>query len=80
MTSKAMGVSPFIFRKPQVVGSSSTARYTKKYCYFFRDIDKAQAFENEDDLYPTIYRIDRIRQYQITDEHFQVRYADRFEE
>lgn len=47
---------------------------------FIRDIDKAQAFENADDLYPTIYRIDRIRQYQIMDEYFQVRYADRFEE
>lgn len=29
---------------------------------------------------PTIYRIDRIRRYKITDEHFQVRYAGRFEE
>lgn len=47
---------------------------------FIRDIDKEQAFENADDLYPTIYRIDRIKQYEITDEHFQVRYADRFEE
>lgn len=47
---------------------------------FIRDIDKEQAFENADDLYPTIYRIDRIKQYAITDEHFRVRYADRFEE
>lgn len=30
MTSKAMGISPFIFRKLQVVGSSSASRYTKK--------------------------------------------------
>lgn len=29
MISKAMGISPFRFRKPQVVGSSSTAKYTK---------------------------------------------------
>lgn len=47
---------------------------------FIRDIDKEQAFENANDLYPTIYRIDRIKQYEIMDEHFQVRYADRFEE
>lgn len=47
---------------------------------FIRDIDKDSAFENPDDLYPTIYRIDRIQSYQVTDEHFAVRYADRFEE
>ena len=47
---------------------------------FIRDIDREKAFENADDLYPTIYRLDRIRRYKITDEHFQVRYAGRFEE
>ena len=47
---------------------------------FIRGIDKEKAFENADDLYPTIYRIDRIKRYAITDEHFQVRYAGRFEE
>ena len=47
---------------------------------FIRGIDKEKEFENADDLYPTIYRIDRIKRYKITDEHFQVRYAGRFEE
>ena len=27
---------------------------------YIRDIDRKKAFENPDDLYPTIYRIDRI--------------------
>ena len=47
---------------------------------FIRGIDKEKEFENADDLYPTIYRIDRIRSFRITDEHFRVRYAGRFEE
>ena len=47
---------------------------------FIRNIDKTKEFENADDLFPTIYRIDRIRNYNITDTHFHVQYADRFEE
>ena len=31
-------------------------------------------------LFPTIYRLDRIAEYEILDEHFHVPYADRFEE
>lgn len=47
---------------------------------FIRNIDREKEFENSNDLFPTIYRIDRIKKYKITDEHFHVRYADRFEE
>lgn len=47
---------------------------------FIRNIDKKKEFENADDLFPTIYRIDRIKNYKITAEHFHVQYADRFEE
>ena len=47
---------------------------------FIRDIDKKAAFENPDDLFPTIYRLDRIRDFQITREHFQVPYLERFQE
>ena len=47
---------------------------------FIRNIDKKREFENADDLFPTIYRIDRIKKYKIMDEHFHVQYADRFEE
>lgn len=35
---------------------------------------------NFDDLFPTIYRIDRIRSVRVLEEHFQVPYCDRFEE
>ena len=37
-------------------------------------------FEIENDLCPTIYRIDRIQEYNVTDEHFRVPYEKRFEE
>lgn len=47
---------------------------------FIRNIDREKEFENANDLFPTIYRLDRIQKYKITDEHFHVRYADRFEE
>ncbi len=47
---------------------------------FIRDVDRNTAFENEQDLFPTIYRIDRIHSFQVLKEHFHVPYKDRFEE
>ncbi len=47
---------------------------------FITDIDREKEFENKDDLFPTIYRIDRIQGYRILDEHFEVPYKDRFQE
>lgn len=47
---------------------------------YIRDIDRSQAFKNPEDDYPTIYRIDRIQSFRITDEHFHPAYASRFQE
>ena len=47
---------------------------------YIRDIDRSEAFENPDDSFPTIYRIDRIRSFRVTGEHFHPAYADRFQE
>lgn len=47
---------------------------------FLRNIDKKEEFENPNDLFPTIYRLDRIRSFTILDEKFSVPYKDRFEE
>lgn len=47
---------------------------------FLREVDREKEFENKDDLFPTIYRIDRIRDFKVLDEHFQVPYKNRFEE
>ena len=43
-------------------------------------IDKEKYFENKDDVFPTIYRIDRIQSFKILEEHFPIPYKDRFEE
>lgn len=47
---------------------------------FIRGIDKSAEFQNPDDIFPTIYRIDRIKSFDITGEHFTPIYANRFEE
>lgn len=47
---------------------------------FIRDIDRQQAFENPDDLYPTIYRVDRIKNFTETGETFSPAYVSRFQE
>lgn len=43
-------------------------------------IDSSQKFQNPEDTFPTIYRIDRLKNIEVLDEHFVVPYADRFEE
>ncbi len=47
---------------------------------FIDDIDKAEHFDNPDDLFPTIYRIDRISDLKVLNEKFYVPYADKFDE
>ena len=47
---------------------------------FIRNIDRENVFENPDDLFPTIYRLDRIQSFHVLEEHFRVPYKDRFEE
>lgn len=47
---------------------------------FLRDVNRETRFDNKDDLYPTIYRVDRIRSFKVLQERFRVPYKDRFEE
>lgn len=47
---------------------------------FLRNVDKKEVFENPDDLFPTIYRVDRIQSFTVLDEHFTPAYATRFQE
>lgn len=47
---------------------------------FLRNVDRSTKFENANDLFPTIYRIDRIRSFKVLEERFHVPYKDRFEE
>lgn len=50
------------------------------YFYLTAFLEDKSTFENPDDLFPTIYRIDRIKSFRILDEHFKVPYKDRFKE
>lgn len=47
---------------------------------FIENINRKEAFENPEDIFPTIYRIDRIEELKVLDEHFKIPYANRFEE
>lgn len=59
--------------------------FSEFYFYLVGFIDKEKQlekikFEVENDPFPTIYRIDRIKEYAVTDRHFNVPYQNRFEE
>lgn len=59
--------------------------FSEFYFYLVGFIDKEKQlekikFEVENDQFPTIYRIDRIKEYVVTDRHFNVPYQNRFEE
>lgn len=47
---------------------------------FIDKIDKEKEFKNKDDIFPTIYRIDRIQKFQVLQKHFDIPYKNRFEE
>ena len=44
------------------------------------NIDREKEFENANDKFPTIYRIDRIQSLKVLKEQFKIPYKDRFEE
>lgn len=46
---------------------------------YMEDAEK-EKYMDSDNTFPTIYRIDRILEYRILDEHFRIPYAKRFEE
>ena len=63
-------------RRVQPVG----IMFSEYYFYLTAFLEDKNSFENPDDLFPTIYRLDRIRSFTVTDEHFNVPYRDRFQE
>ena len=54
--------------------------FSEYYFYLTAFLEDKNGFDNPDDLFPTIYRIDRIRAFTVLDEHFHIPYSDRFEE
>ena len=63
-------------RRVQPVG----IMFSEYYFYLTAFLENKESFENPDDLFPTIYRIDRVRSFKVLDEHFHVPYSERFEE
>ena len=47
---------------------------------FIQNINKEQSFQNPADIFPTIYRVDRINELHVLDKHFTLPYSNRFEE
>ncbi len=54
--------------------------FSEYYFYLTAFLEDKASFQNPNDLFPTVYRIDRIRSFKVLDEHFCVPYKDRFEE
>ena len=54
--------------------------FSEYYFYLTAFLEDKTDFDNPDDLFPTIYRIDRIKSVKVLNEHFRVPYAKRFEE
>lgn len=67
-----------IERKIQPVGIMFSEFYF--YLVAFISPDENVKMEVDNDPFPTIYRIDRIKSYTITDNHFNMPYQNRFEE
>lgn len=65
-----------VMRRVQPVG----IMFSEYYFYLTAFLEDKADFDNPDDLFPTIYRIDRIRSFKVLDEHFRVPYRERFEE
>ena len=68
-----------VTRKVKPVGIMFSEFYFYLTAYI-EDIDREKAFRNPDDTFPTIYRVDRLEEIKILDEHFWVPYRERFEE
>ena len=54
--------------------------FSEYYFYLTTFLEDKEGFENPDDLFPTIYRIDRIQSFKVMNERFAVPYKDRFQE
>lgn len=68
-----------VVRKVKPVG----VMFSEYYFYltaYIENIDKEKEFQNPNDPFPTIYRVDRLTDIQVLEEHFKIPYRDRFEE
>lgn len=66
-------------RKVKPVGIMFSEFYFYMTAYI-EDIDREKVFQNPSDPFPTIYRVDRLQNIEVLDEHFSIPYPERFEE
>ena len=76
ITYERMKEPRLVSRRVQPVG----IMFSEYYFYLTAFLEDRTDFENPDDLFPTIYRLDRIRDFRVLNEHFSVPYRGRFEE
>ena len=76
ITYERMKEPRLVIRRVQPVG----IMFSEYYFYLTAFLEDKADFEEPGDLFPTIYRLDRIRGFQVLNEHFSVPYRDRFEE
>ena len=80
ITYKGNYGSKLVVRKLKPVGIMFSEFYFYLTAFIVKDEDEKQQEDEKNNLYPTIYRIDRIVDLVTTNEHFRVPYAERFEE
>ncbi len=80
VTYKGNYGSKLVVRKLKPVGIMFSEFYFYLIAFIMKDEDEKQQADEKNNLYPTIYRIDRIVDLVTTNEHFRVPYAERFEE
>lgn len=71
--------SEVVERKVKPVGIMFSEFYFYMTAYI-EEIDREKEFRNPDDPFPTIYRVDRLQDIEVLEEHFSIPYAERFEE
>lgn len=79
LTYKRVSDGKVVVRKIKPVGIMVSEFYFYLTA-FIENIDKKEHFDNPNDIFPTIYRIDRIEGLNFTDEKFNIPYSSRFEE
>lgn len=80
ITYKGNYGSKLVVRKLKPVGIMFSEFYFYLTAFIVKDEYEKQQVDEKSNLYPTIYRIDRIVDLVTTNEHFRVPYAERFEE
>lgn len=68
-----------VIRKVKPVGIMFSEFYYYLTAYI-EDIDREKEFQNPDDPFPTIYRVDRLEEVKVLEERFTIPYSERFEE